>query len=201
MAFTYFFRDLQTMEVIVDNLLPAVSGQRNIRIWDAGCASGQEPYTMAILLAEKMNQYAFRNLKITATDIDISNQFEKVILEGIYPFDQLKRIPEKIFKKYFKEIEKEKYQISLKIRDRIEYRRENLLDLKSPGNGFSLILCKNVLLHQSYDQRIEIIQMFHKALNRGGFMAMEQTQKLPEECSSLFEAAASNAQIFKKKGG
>jgi len=66
-----------------------------------------------------------------------------------------------------------------------------------------LILCKNVLLHFKEDERVEVIKMFHGALERGGFLAMEQTQKLPWKVTELFEPVVTNAQLFRKveKGG
>lgn len=66
------------------------------------------------------------------------------------------------------------------------------------GQDFGLVLCKNVLLHFSEAQRIEVIRMFHGALMEGGFLAMEQTQKLPGEVEELFEPVVSNAQLYRK---
>jgi chemotaxis protein methyltransferase CheR len=64
-----------------------------------------------------------------------------------------------------------------------------------------LIVCKNVLLHFQPDERIEVIKMFHAALEKGGYFVTEQTQKLPKEVGHLFEPVVSNAQLFRKKGG
>ena len=200
MAFTYFFRDLQALEIMVDKTIPFAVGKNSIKIWDAGCASGEEPYTMAILLAEKMDKYAFKKLKIIATDLDISNQFGKIIQNGVYPYDKLKRMPEKYFKKYFSKYdEKDNFQISKEIRDKIVFKKEDLLTLKAPESDFSGIVCKNVLLHQSPAQRIDIIKMFHQSLNNNGMLVMEHTQKIGKESSHLFESMASNAQVYKKR--
>ncbi|HPB55993.1 MAG TPA: CheR family methyltransferase, partial [Candidatus Aminicenantes bacterium] len=68
MAFTFFFRDNHTLEQLVKHLLPTVQGRSNIKIWDAGCAMGPEPYTLAILFAEKMGKFAFKNVRIDASD-------------------------------------------------------------------------------------------------------------------------------------
>ena len=75
MAFTFFFRDAQTLNLAIDYFLPFVQSRRTITIWSAGCAMGQEPYTFAILLRERMGPYLFRNVKIYATDIDTYNQY------------------------------------------------------------------------------------------------------------------------------
>jgi len=172
---------------------------RHIKIWDAGCAMGPEPFSLAIMFAENMGKFAFKNVSIEATDIDISGQFDKTINKGIFPKQQLDRIPQNLFKKYFDPNGKpDKYQIDYIIRQRIHYQRHDLLSLKPIGNNFILIVCKNVLLHFPYDMRIKVIDMFHQALRPGGYMAMEQTQKLPEESRRLFQKVTSNGQLFKK---
>jgi chemotaxis protein methyltransferase CheR len=200
MAFTYFFRDRQTLDTIIEHLVPSVMGRSKIKIWDAGCASGQEPYTMAILLAEKMGKYIFKNVEIHATDIDISNQFADIINKGVYPYQELQRIPEDLFTKYFVKYPNgtESFQVVDELRAKIKFRREDLLSYIPTGNAFSLILCKNVLLHQNYEQRIKIIEMFYNALADDGFLAMEQTQKLPLELQDKFVAVTTHAQVYKK---
>ena len=101
MAFTFFFRDSHSIEQALKYFIPMVNGYRKIKVWDAGCAMGPEPYTFAIMLAEKMGYFAFKNVEIDATDIDETHTFEKIISEGVYPESELSRIPKEIFDKYF----------------------------------------------------------------------------------------------------
>ena len=199
MAFTFFFRDLHTIELTVKHLLPSISGRNRVRIWDAGCAMGPEPYTLAIVLAENMGRFAFRNITIDATDIDESDTFGKIVTEGVYPEDELKRIPADIFEKYFRPADKPGYcAIDEAVRSRMQFRKHDLLTLQPVGEDYSLIVCKNVLLHFHPDQRIEVIKMFHKSLAPGGYFMSEQTQKLPDELSHLFTKVADDAQLYKK---
>lgn len=200
MAFTYFFRDLQTLELIIQHLIPIVSGRSSVSIWDAGCASGEEPYSFAILLAEKMGNFAFKNVRIYATDIDISNQFAKIIKEGKYPYGLLQRIPEALFNKYFTSTNSgDIYQINDNIRNRLIYIRDDLLQYSPPANDLSCVICKNVLLHLNYSQRVKVIKMFHRSLAPKGLLAMEHTQKMPEEISDLFRPVVNNAQLYMKE--
>lgn len=200
MAFTYFFRDLQTLEMICDHALPSLRSRSHINIWDAGCAMGPEPFTLAILLSERIGHMYFRNVKIKATDIDGSNLFDTIIQEAVYPREQVERIPKDIFAKYFVKDEKEDhFRIIDEIRKSVSFRKHDLLTLNSIGNDFGLILCKNVLLHFNEAQRIEVIKMFYDSLIEGGYLAMEQTQKLPKEVEHLFDPVVSNAQLFKKR--
>jgi chemotaxis protein methyltransferase CheR len=199
MAFTYFFRDLQTLEFICEHALPVLRTRRYIDIWDAGCAMGPEPYTLALLLRERMGNMYFRNVKIKATDLDGSNLFGKIISEGIYPREQVERIPKEIFDRYFVKAEKDDhYQFVDEIRKALSFQKHDLTSLEPVGSNFGIILCKNVLLHLSEQQRIDVLKMFHRSLMDGGFFATEQTQKLPEQVKDLFEPVVSNAQLFRK---
>ncbi len=202
MAFTFFFRDTHTIEHTVKYLVPEVAGRSRVRIWDAGCAYGPEPYTLAIILAENMGTFAFKNVYIDATDIDESGQFGNIISNGIYTDEELGRIPDDIMKKYFsnESAPAGSSKINDIILNRVKYQKHNLLSLNPVGDGYSLIICKNVLLHFQYAERIEVIKMFHKSLSPGGFFATEQTQKMPEEISHLFEQVVSDAQLFRKIG-
>jgi len=199
MAFTYFFRDLHTIEHIAKYLVHSTAGRSSVRIWDAGCASGQEPFTLAIILAESMGHFAFRNLRIEATDLDGSNLFGDIITKGIYPKGELERIPVAIFQKYFRQLhESNDFQIDEQIRARLTFQKHDLLSLSSIGEDFSLVLCKNVLLHLQPAERVEVIKMFYSALAPGGFLATEQTQKMPDEVAHLFEQVTPDAQLFRK---
>ena len=91
MAFTFFFRDEQTLKVLLEHALPVMQGQAFIRIWDAGCAHGPEPYTLAILLRERMSEMYFRNVRIHATDLD--PQFRSQVVSGIFPEEELRAFP------------------------------------------------------------------------------------------------------------
>jgi chemotaxis protein methyltransferase CheR len=199
MAFTFFFRDVQILALAVKHLVPFTMGKSRVRIWDAGCAMGPEPYSLAIMLAEAMGYFAFKNLQIFATDIDETDTFGDTIGNGTYHHDELKRIPDDLFKKYFVPNGKAGYfQVLDTIRERMLFRKHDLLSLTPIGDDYSLILCKNVLLHFQQEQRIEVIRMFHGALSTGGYFATEQTQKIPGEIDRLFEQVAFDGQIFRK---
>lgn len=200
MAFTFFFRDTHVLDHAARILAPEVAGRSRIRIWDAGCAMGPEPYTLAIILAEAMGNFSFKNLQILATDIDEQDQFGGIIKAAIYSEEETKRIPPEIFAKYFEPAQEKPGHFKLVnlIRDRIQFQKHNLLTLQTVGDGFSLILCKNVLLHFQPAERIEVIKMFHKSLAQGGLFATEHTQKMPEELSHMFTQVVPDAQLYRK---
>jgi len=200
MAFTYFFRDLATLHAIRDHAIPALEKHRYINVWDAGCATGPEPYSLAIIFKEALGYFAFKRLKIYATDLDEeSHQFGKIISEGVYPEGTVKRIPKDIFRKYFSPDQRPgHFRIAEEIMERVSFQKHDLRSLKPIRDHFGLIVCKNVLLHLSESERIGVIEMFHKALASGGFLVTERTQKMPGKTALLFRPVISNVQLFKK---
>ena len=199
MAFTFFFRDLEPLQHGVHFLLQTASGRTRVKVWDAGCAFGPEPYTLAILLAEAMNPFAFRNVQLVATDYDAP--LLETMLEGVYPWEQVQRIPADLFQKYFTPVAEREghFRIADVIRQRVEMVHHDLTSLTPVRDGFSLIVCKNVLLHLQPSQRIEVFRMFHRALEPGGILLTEHTQKMPEETGPLFEQLVSDSQVFRRR--
>lgn len=200
MAFTFFFRDQHVLERMVEYSLPSLAGRNHPRIWDAGVAMGQEPYTVAILFAERMGPFAFNNLRIEATDVESTGQFARVIEAAVYPGDDLSRLPAGIVGKYFEPDEDTgRFRVVEKVRSRVVYQRHDLLSLKEIGQGYALVVCKNVLLHFQPHERIEVLRMFHRALGSNGLLATEQTQEMPPELAHLFERVIPDGQLFRKK--
>jgi len=199
LAFTYFFRDLHTLELAIKQVVPYTAGRSHIRVWDAGCAMGQEAYTLAMLFAENMGGFSFKNLRIHATDIDECSLFGQIVCSGIYKEEEVKRMPGEMLEKYFsRQDEPGLFRISEALRNKVLYQQHDLLTLKPIGEGFSLIVCKNVLLHFQPADRLEVIRMFHRSLAPGGYFSTEQTQKMPPEVAHLFERVISDAQVFRK---
>ena len=198
MAFTFFFRDFQTLDTAADSLIAFSAGMSKVKIWNPGCASGQEPYSFLMILSEKMGQFAFKNVRVHTTDIDNSNLFQKIISDGIYPYEQLQRIPPHLFEKCFKKVDETNYQIDYNLRSKITYTKHDLTSLKPIDNDYSLIICKNVLLHLSMSERINVFKMFYDVMHSGALLAMEHTQKLPDEVAHLFKKVTNNNELYCK---
>ncbi|MHB8957592.1 MAG: CheR family methyltransferase [Pirellulaceae bacterium] len=198
MAFTFFFRDSQTLELAIDQALPSLCGRAFIHVWDAGCAHGPEPYTVAILLRERMSDYIFRNVRIHATDID--SGFAPQVTSGVYAEQEVQRVPRAMFRKYFREaVRRGHVQVVEELRAKLTFSQHDLLSLQPVREGLSLIVCKNVLLHFEEAQRIDVLRMFHKALQPGGILVMEHTQKLPDRLAPFFQQVAPYAQVYRTR--
>lgn len=204
MAFTFFFRDLTTLEGATRQLTKVFGEKSKIKVWDAGCASGEEVYSLVMLLAEQMGYFSFANLEVWATDVEESSfpQFEKAIKEAVYPEDALKRSARRdLLNKYCVPSGKNgSVEIDYSLRKKIKYQQHDLLSLKPIGSDFNLIVCKNVLLHFKPEQRVDVLKMFHDSLSQKGILAMEQSQDLPEQCSALFMRSSEEKSVFIKIG-
>jgi len=197
-AFTFFFRDQHVLDLIVKHAVPQLAGRTRARVWDAGCAMGPEPYSLAIMLAEAMGYFAFNNLRIDASDLDDCQLFGPIVANGVYAWEELERVPPQLFAKYFEPAGEKKFRVVDRVRSRLTFHRHDLLTLKPIGEGYNLVVCKNVLLHLQPTERVEVLRMFHRALAPDGILATEQTQKLPAEVAHLFHQVVSDGQVFRR---
>jgi chemotaxis protein methyltransferase CheR len=198
-AFSFFFRDREVLNMVLEHALPELRTRMYINIWDAGCAMGQEAYTLAMLMREQMTHFMFRNLRIYATDIDENGTFGTTITSGLYEYDDVARIPAEFLARYFTPVAGNGHmQIDEELRRAVRFERHDLLSLKAPRTGLGLILCKNVLLHFQPHERVEVMRMFHGALMDGGYFVTEHTQKLPEELSPLFRKVTEAGPLYQK---
>ena len=200
MAFTFFFRDQRVLDSIVQHVVPSVLGRSIIRVWDAGCASGEEAYSVAMLLFENLWPFACDNLRIDATDIEENSQFANTIATGMYSVELLKGSPhQELLAKYSAPAARAGFvEFDLALRKCIFYQRHDLLSFRPIGSNFSLVVCKNVLLHLTYEQRVKVIRMFHEALSPGGYLALDELQELPAEVASLFVRILADGKLCRK---
>ncbi len=204
MAYTSFFRDSDALKAIVEIALPALSHRREIRIWDAGCATGEEPYTLAIIFASKLGPFCFRSVDILATDHEESSypQFADQIRKGLYSRKDVFWVPKELRDQHFQATDDpELFSLTQDIRDRVRYRKHDLLTLVAPERDMSLIVCKNVLMHFSPEQQVGVLDMFWKSLVPDSFLALDGNQTMPSELEDRFERIEVGFPLFRNKGG
>jgi len=203
MTFISFFSNIQTIEMIRKHALPELRSRRFIKIWDAGCESEIEPYVLAMLIRQLVGHMYFRNVKITATDINVTDINEDIILEKSYPAVEVDKIPKEIFDSYFEPDEKSGYfKVIDEIKDQVAFHEHNLLSLKPVEENFALILCRNVLPAFNEDKQKEVIKMFHDSLVEHGFLSLGtlgKNYKLPKEFANLFELIDKDTNLYRKK--
>lgn len=197
MAFSFFFRDAQTLDVLVETALPMLAGQAFIHVWDAGCAHGAEPYSLAMLLHQRMSEFLFRNVRIHATDVDES--LGSRVISGEYSREEVARVPGELFRTYFRPADRPGwFRVIEPLRSAVHFARHDLLSLRPIREGLSLVVCKNVLLHFDEAQRAAVLRMFHQALRAGGLLALEHTQKIPEPLREMFEPVSAVGWVYRR---
>lgn len=177
-----FFRDPTVFEAVRTTLLPTLikekkqTGDTAIRIWSAGCASGEEPYSIAILLKETLGQ-EIKNYLISlyATDIDHECLFKA--REGIYGKESLVSLKKEYLDKYFTPLPNEKYKLSDEIRNTVIFKYHHLLkDTSFPA--LDIIFCRNVLIYFTQEMKEKILEIFYRSLGAHGFLIIGKSELL-----------------------
>lgn len=169
---TQFYRDVKLWDVFKNSILPNLTKNKtSLKLWSAGCAAGQEPYTMAIILTEYFPHIKF---SILASDIDVN--VLKQAREGIYEERDLVSTPHPILKKYFTQVEG-KYRIIDSVRKNVTFKQGNLLTDPFESR-FDFIACRNVVIYFTEKAKDLLYKKFTDALNPGGILFTGSTEHL-----------------------
>lgn len=204
LAYTSFFRDAEVLDAIGAFVVPWASTQPEIRIWDAGCATGEEAYSLAMIFAQRLDPFTIRNLNILATDREESAfpQFEAKIARGCYHRTDLIWVPESLRALYFLPTDDpEVFEAVPSLKECVRYKRHDLLTLEPLESDFALIVCKNVLMHCPEDTRGAVVAMFHRCLRPGGYLAFDGFQPLPSDNQHQFEQVEPGIALYRKREG
>ena len=169
-----FYRNPEQWDYLEKNVIPELIKKfgHGIKIWSAACSTGDEPYSLVMLLSKFV---PLSNIKILATDID------KQVLEkarvGLYNEKSLAGLPEEFKKKYFTPVGKSNYQISEEIKKCVEFKVGNLLSDKYPS-GMDLIVCRNVVIYFTDEAKTDIYKRFNQALKTGGYLFVGSTEQI-----------------------
>lgn len=173
-----FYRNPSQWKVLEENILPDIiskSKRRPINVWSAACSTGEEPYSLVMLLT---NFYNIRDIKVLATDIDEEAMNKAKI--GLYAEKSLNNLPLEFKEKYFEKIESS-YKIKDEIKDKVEFRKMDLLKDAFPRN-MDLITCRNVMIYFTDEAKELLYNKFYNSLNENGVFFVGSTEQiiLPE---------------------
>lgn len=177
---TSFFREAEHFDILSKMLqLWESKGQTSFRIWCAASSSGEEPYTIAITAKESL-QNPNSTVKILATDI--STKVLQQAIEGKYPKEKTKGLPEHILKKYFREISEGNqvyFEASQEIKNMIKFGRLNLNNLPIPlTGGIDIIFCRNVMIYFDRELKQKLVDNFLQLVRPGGMLFISLTESL-----------------------
>ena len=153
-------------------------GKSRLRLWSAGCSSGEEPYTMAITALEAA-QGIRAELHILATDI--STRVLKKAEQGIYPADRVKAIPPDLLRKYFQMGQGAwtgHYRVKKDVRSLVTFQRFNLMAPLAAGDPFDVIFCRNVMIYFDKKTQEGLVNRFHNRLAKGGYLFIGHSESL-----------------------
>jgi len=194
---TSFFRDAEAWAHMRAEILPNMlegTGQDPVRVWSAGCASGEEAYSLAIALAEEMGIEEFRHrVKIYATDVD-----EEALAEGrqaTYPERDLRNVPRDLVDRYF-ESAGQRLTFRKELRRSVIFGRNDLVQ-DAPISHIDLLVCRNTLMYFNADAQANIVQRFHFALNPTGVLFLGKAEMLLSH-SNLFTPLDLKRRYFRK---
>jgi chemotaxis protein methyltransferase CheR len=167
-----FYRNPEQWEVLEKEIIPGLLSKSNtLKIWSSACSTGDEPYTLAMVLNKFL---PLSNIKILATDIDKS-AIEKA-KTGVYTNKSVESLPKTFLSKHFTKIG-ELYKINEDVKKCVEFKQFNLLKDQYPTN-FDLIVCRNVLIYFTEEAKVDIYKNFNKSLKPGGILFVGSTEQI-----------------------
>lgn len=192
---TRFFREASHFELLRDRVLATRKKgcpKNEIRLWSAGCATGEEPVSMAIISRERLHG-SQPDILILATDI--SNGALEVARAGIYQEAKVAEVPVDLRQRYFKRMTQKNghYIISESISSLIRYRKLNLFDPWPMRKKFDAIFCRNVVIYFDSACQKELWSKFADALNPGGFLFIGHSERIPKSLACKFDCIGAAA--------
>lgn len=188
---TFWFRDIHPYDYLQSTLLPQLQQQPStapIRIWSAACSSGQEPYSISMIVEEGRRQHRLgsaRAVEIIATDVSVT--MLKQAQAGVYDRASLLRgLSAERRETFFDPVTDDSWRIKSLVRDRVQFKALNLMDSYGGLGRFDVIFCRNVLIYFSAELKYDILKRMHAALKPGGMLVLGSSEGLAD-AASLYE--------------
>lgn len=180
---TYFMREQSHFEYFRDKVLPELKTRvkkRDLRIWSAGCSTGEEPYTIAFIIDEFFGgEKLLWDTRILATDI--STKVLEEAVRGVYSSESVENLPTVWRNKYFIKNESG-YEVTDRIKNEVIFRKFNLMDRTFPfKKKFHVIFCRNVMIYFDRQTKIELVKKFYDAMEHGAYLFIGHSESLYRE--------------------
>jgi chemotaxis protein methyltransferase CheR len=198
---TKFFRNWETYSAIDQKVIPDLMerSERELRIWSAGCSSGEEPYSLAILMhryaASRRDVKRLDDVSIVGTDIDSDCLAEAEA--AVYKDSTLGDTPADLHRDYFSRVEGLNSVVP-EARRLVRFEVSDLLHFKAPVSNAHLIVCRNVIIYFERAAQDALLAHFHRTLAPGGFLVLGKVETLLGESRSLFSPVNARERIFRK---
>ena len=197
---TSFFRDEAAFRALEEVVLPALiergtEMRRHLRIWSAGCATGEEPYSIAMLLLHRLGRSArYWDICILGTDID-TKALQRA-REGVFPPKAVERIPPALVDRYLV-AEHGGFRLQPVLRELVAFEVHNLVS-DAPYRDMDLVVCRNVLIYFAPALQARVLRALYEGLRPGGFLLLGRAEVPAGSANALFECVSSKAKLFRK---
>jgi chemotaxis protein methyltransferase CheR len=195
---TYFFREMNHFSILKEKILPELfQSKKRIRIWSAGCSTGEEPYTLRIVIDEGEDLLWKGEAEIVATDI--SREVINKAIRGVYRERTMRFVPEEIRSRFFVSLVDGSYQVKEQLRRGVDFRVHNLLKEDPPGGSFDLIFCRNVMIYfDKATQRKLVDDHFAEVLDPKGYLCIGHSESLTGTSEKVRYLRGLKAPIYQK---
>jgi chemotaxis protein methyltransferase CheR len=198
---TDFYRDAPVFDIFRKQIVPVMirektaARQRMIRCWSAGCATGEEPYSIAMSFLDGIEKTGQKFLlSVTATDLD--DEALATGRQGVYPVEKLENIPGPHRLKYL-DVRTETFQIKPEVARHVRFKRLNLFT-DEPMSIVDVVFCRNVFIYLNREQQERALDVFWAALARGGYLVLGRSERLDRSAADRFELVNGRERIYRK---
>lgn len=195
---TYFFRDKKPFDLMKNFIVPNILGASgtSLKVWSAACSSGQEAYSIAMLLKELL--FSFAKFSIQIHGSDISESAVNKANQGIYTKFELSRGLDPLqINRYFKATGTN-FKISDELRSVVQFRQENILQALGIASSYHIVLCRNVAIYFNKDDKRKLFSQIHKRLRTDGYLLVGSTENI-SYVDDLFKRETHNGVVYYRK--
>ncbi|MGA2400780.1 MAG: CheR family methyltransferase [Syntrophobacteraceae bacterium] len=204
---TYFFRNKKIFQLLEENVLPELiqvrrENGKHVRIWSAGCSTGEEPYSIAILLSRMIPDLGDWNITILATDIN--PRFLRTAAAGLYRRWSFRDIAPRIEEEFFNKKGDRSLEVLSRIRKMVTFSYLNLVEDTYPSlfnntNAMDIIFCRNVLMYLVPERARKVVENLHRSLLDGGCLIVSPTELSPQLFPQFAPVSLPGAMIYRKE--
>lgn len=197
---TFFFREVKQLEVFVNTLAPKIIDSKNnsnIKVWSAACSTGEEPYTLLMMLLENPKT---KNLRTDIVGSDLSDSVLLKAKTAVYGQYAMRNVPEHYRKKYFVLNGRNEYSLEPTVKQKVKFRQINLLDSKKMGmmKDCDTIFCRNVLIYFDKGAKIKVVNSLYDCLKPGGYLIIGMAESLHDITKAFKPNVVERTVVYQK---
>jgi len=200
---TYFFREEYQLKTLIQEIVPEIcarkasAGKRKLRIWSAGCSSGEEPYTLAMLL---LQQPSLSGWELEVIGTDISHRVLNIARKGVYSAASFRTTDQSDIDRYFTPVDGDKYRINDQVRDLVTISHLNLFENQRVAllGKMDVILCRNVIIYFDLAAKKRVVQNLFDRLHPEGYLLLGHSESLMNISTSFVLRHFLNDMVYQK---